>query len=509
MSQIIIATDKALPRDIDVQVNVSKPQVELTTDLSVMVFLTPDDITFDQSANRIRYYNSLDAVAADFVASSEAYRAATAFFSQVPRAKTFAIARVFDAAVAGFLMCGTTQTTLATWTAVTNGAFAIALDGVTKQITGLNFSSCTTITGATSSGVFVINAALAASVAGTTCVSEGGRLKITSATTGDSSSVGFLTTPTSGTDISGVGFMAGGLIDGAVQVAYAIPGYLPTGLVAEAQLIKEAAACAGKFVYGWTLDKQYRDDSDAVDLAEWVEAQGILLGLCVNSSMAYDANSTTDVGALINTAGCTRTFVVYHNNSYYYPEVAILAYALSVDYAAENSTITAKFKDLIGIPTVPMTETELAVLTSKRINTFTLVGNNSRTFRDGTEASPSWFLDDRINLDNFKEELQVAVYIVFLIKKKVPYNSNGINMIGTAIDQVCRRYVSNGTFSTRPSTTPPVDGPAIEPAYIISFANLVTMTASDRAARRGPPCTIIANLAGAIHSINVNVEAFA
>jgi hypothetical protein len=514
MSQIIIASSKALSRDIDVRVNVSKPQVELTTDLSVVVFLTPNDITFDQSANRIRYYDSLDAVAADFVTSSEAYRAATAFFSQSPRAQTFAVARVFEDPVAGFLKTGSLSTTMATWTAITTGSFAIALDGVTKKITGLDFSACTTLTQVAA----VINTALDTSVDGTTCVLENGALKITSATTGNASSVGFLTTAYDtatppaviGVDISGHSYLKGAyLIDSAVQDAYAVPGYAPTDLVTEAGYIKEAAACAGKFVYGWTLDKQYRDDSDAVDLAEWIEAQTAILGLCVNSSMAYDANSTTDVGALVNAAGYTRTFAVYHNNAYYYPEVAVLAYALSVDYAMENSTITVKFKDLLGIPTVPIDAADNTVLESKRINTFTLVGNNSRTVREGTEAHDSWFLDDRINLDNFKEELQVAVYNVFLLKKKVPYTSNGVNMLWQAIDAVCSRYVLNGTFSERPSTTPSGDKPAIEPAYSINFTSLSRMSASDRASRKGPPCTLVVNLAGAIHSINIDVTAFA
>lgn len=520
MSQIIIASSKALSRDIDVRVNVSKPQVELTTDLSVVVFLTPNDITFDQSANRIRYYDSLDAVAADFVTSSEAYRAATAFFSQSPRAQTFAIARVFETPVAGFLKTGSLSTTMATWTAITTGSFAIALDGVTKKITGLDFHSCTTLTQVAA----VINTALDTSVTGTTCVLdiESGTLKIISATTGDASSVGFLTTAYDtatppaviGVDISGHSYLKGAyLIDSAVQDAYAVPGYTPaTGddnLAAEAVYIKEAATCAGKFVYGWCLDKQYRDDDAVLNLAEYLEAQTAILGLCVNNSMAYDANSTTDVGALVSAAGYTRTFVVYHNNAYYYPEVATLAYALSVDYAAENSTITVKFKDLIGMPTVPIDSTDMTVLESKRINTFTLVGNNSRTFREGTEAHDSWFLDDRINLDNFKEELQVAVYNVFLLKKKVPYTSNGVNMLWVAIDAVCARYVMNGTFSERPSTNPTGDKPAIEPAYSINFTSLSRMSASDRASRKGPPCTLIVNLAGAIHSININVEAFA
>jgi len=233
------------------------------------------------------------------------------------------------------------------------------------------------------------------------------------------------------------------------------------------------------------------------------------IGLCVNSAFAHDSGSTTDIGYLCKTAGYTRTFVVYHNNPYYYPEMAILAIALSVNYSASNSTITMKFKDLYGIPTVPVTESELAVLTSKRINTFTLVGNNSRTTREGVDSNTSWFIDDRINLDNFKEELQVAVYNVFLQNNKVPYTTNGVNLIFNAEDSICRRYVLNGTFAARPIQLASNDNKvSIDPAYTISFTPLQNMTVSDRASRIGPPSTIIANLDGAVHSININVEAY-
>ena len=125
-----------------------------------------------------------------------------------------------------------------------------------------------------------------------------------------------------------------------------------------------------------------------------------------------------------------------------------------------DSTITTKFKDLNGIPTVSITQTQLEVLNGKRINTFTAVGNNARTFREGVNASPSWFIDDRINLDNFREELQVAVYNVFLQRKKVPYTANGLNLLRSAMDRICNRYVINGTFAERPVDQTEYDKPS-------------------------------------------------
>lgn len=517
MSQIIISDGKSLPRDIDVTVNVSKPQAETTTDLSVAVFCTPN-ATFDHDASRIRFYSTLDAVGDDFVTSAEAYKAAQAWFSQSPRAKTFAIARVFNSGVAGFLQCGAVgNTVLADWKAITNGSFTISIDGVEEDVTAISFAAITSLPGIAA----VLQTAIRAAGEGTgftaatvTFNEVTNQVRITSGSTGDSSSVSYLTTvsPASGTDISGSSFLNGAFVTGALtQSCYVVPGYLPTGIVGELGYIAEAATASGKFVYGWALDKTYRDSDDSVLAAGWAEAQSAaLMGIVTNSPFALDASSTTDVGYVLNHNGYHRTFCVYHNNAYYYPEVSLLAYALSVNYASYMSTITTKFKVLQGIPTVPMTVSELTVLLNKRINTYTLVGNSSKTFREGQESDDTWFIDDLTNLDNFKEELQVEVYNVFLRNKKIPYTANGVALLYTAIAKICDRYVYNGTFAPRPLSEAETleKGYNTDPAYTITFTPLGSMTVSDRALRKGPPATISVNLAGAIHSIDIGVEAY-
>lgn len=517
MSQIIISDGKSLPRDIDVVVNVSKPQAETATDLSVGVFCTPN-ATFDHDASRIRFYSTLDAVGDDFVTSAEAYKAAQAWFSQSPRAKTFAVARIFESGVAGFLQGGVIgTTTLSEWKAVTNGSFTISIDGVEEDVTSVSFAAITELAGIAG----VLQTAIRAAGEGTgftaatvTYDATNKRIRIKSGSTGDTSTVSYLSavSPASGTDISGSGFLNSVFVAGALtQSCYTVPGYLPTGIVGELGYIAEAAMASGKFVYGWALDKTYRDTDDAVLAAGWAEAQSAaLMGIVTNSPFAIDPSSTTDVGYVLKANGYHRTFCVYHNNAYYYPEVSLLAYALSVNYSSFMSTITTKFKVLQGIPTVPMTVSELTVLLNKRINTYTLVGNSSKTFREGQESDDTWFIDDLTNLDNFKEELQVEVYNVFLRNKKIPYTASGVALLYTAIAKICDRYVYNGTFADRPLSEAETleKGYNTAPPYTITFTPLGSLTVSDRALRKGPPATVEVNLAGAMHSIEIGVEAY-
>ena len=164
-------------------------------------------------------------------------------------------------------------------------------------------------------------------------------------------------------------------------------------------------------------------------------------------------------------SGYRRTFTFYHDNPQVYPEMSYLALALSVNYALNSSTLTMKFKQLPGISTVPLTETQLAALESRRINTYVSIGNTSSVIREGVQAASDWFTDSLVNLDNYKEELQVEV------------------------------YNTETGYDTLPATS-------------ITPASVAGATMSERAARIAPPIAITAYEAGAFHSVAIAVSVY-
>ncbi len=512
MSTVIVCQNKALPRSIDVTMSVQKAQIESTTDLSVPVFNTPNS-GFRHGAERIQYFQSITPMEDLWTADEEPRKAGTTFFSQNPRAATFAVAGIFTTAQAGYAKYKAANTTIATWAAVSDGEFQITdVDGGgAVEVSAIDFSAVLTMDDVNAA----IQARLTVASAGSLIEWTGTQFILTSPTTGATSVVGNLNTPAvpAGTDISVAGFMNGqDDANDPTDDNILVPGYTPTGNIAdELTLIEEAARCSGQFVYAYTFDKIYRDSSDQLDIAAWVEARSVIAGLTFNSPLVIDPNSTSDLGSQLYALGYEKTFGVYHDNAYYYPEVGILATMLSVNYAAAGSVITAKFKDVVGIPTVPVDETDLSVLVGKRVNTFTVVGNNSRTFREGMMFSSSWFLDERIGMDNYVEELQTALYNVFLQNGVVPYTGVGLALQRGAIDQVSNRYVSNGLFSERELSAEEAGSNEIrvKPAYLADPAAISSMTASDRANRIGPPWTIDVYLSGAIHKTSVNINAFA
>lgn len=501
MVNVVNCGSASLPRSLDVQVTVSRPGAEVTTDLSVAVFVQAGG-GFDFGAGRLAFYSSFDAVDDDPRVTAEGKKAARDFFAQPRRARRMAIGQVFDTPQAGYLLTGAVGS-VAAFQAVTAGSVAVAVDGINYNLSALNFSTDTTLALVATR---IQSALVTAGAAGATVAVSGTQFKITSGTSGDGSTVSFLApvSPAVGTDISGPGLLNGRTGTGVVQ-----PGYTPGDLVSEAALIKEAGRCNGSFLFGWALDAAFRDTADQVAFSQWIQANQLASPPVSNSPLAWDPNSTTDLGPEIKQLGLYAAWPYYHDNAEFYPDMALLAVMLSVNYAQRKSTITAKFKDLVGIPTVGLTETQWQVLKSKGYNTFTLTGNTARVNREGTTGNVAWFMDDWVNLRNFQEEIEVAEYNCFLRNGKVSNDPDGQATMQEGLQQVCEKYIFNGTFSARKVLDlTNIDGFRIDPPYTITPGLFELQTVAERTDRVGPPFVIDVNLAGAMHSIAVGINAY-
>lgn len=272
--------------------------------------------------------------------------------------------------------------------------------------------------------------------------------------------------------------------------------------------IQAAANLLGVFIYGWTLGATLRDVTDQAAAAVWALSQEkAVMVLCTNSTDALNGSLSSDIGSVVKATGNRRAVVLYHDNVLRYPDVSILAYMLHVNYQMKDSTVTAKFKVLPGIETVSLTPSQWGVLNAKGYNTYTAVGNNARTFRDGDTEDTTWYLDTLINIDNFVEDLSVAVFNVFLRNKKVPYTKVGQMMLMDAALNVGSQYTYNGSFAPRDMADTSVKaGYRTVKAVEIIPTPIYNMSASDRAQRVGPPMQIIVQDSGAIHSVAINVE---
>lgn len=383
---------------------------------------------------------------------------------------------------------------------VTDGAMTLDMNGVTLNLHGLNFA-----TYGSSLTLNEVVQILTAAIGSSGLVETSGQsIVISTSQQGADVTIGYASSASSITDLSAI------LALTQSTAASRIDGYTPGGLVSEVALIQTAARCAGRSVFAWTLDRQYRDTQDQKDFADWAEAQDqAYFSACTNSVQAYNTADTTNIGFYAHNKGYIKTSVMYHNNPQVYPDVSYAALALSVNYALENSTLTMKFKQLTGIETVPLTETQLSSLKVRRINTYVSMGNSSSVVREGVQSADSWFTDSHVNLSNYKEELQVEVFNVFMRNKKVKYTSAGQDLLVSAAAKINNRYIRNGTFADREEeTTDNETGYTTLPACTITPAPIYSATTSERANRVAPPIAIVAYEAGAFHSVAIDVTVY-
>lgn len=392
------------------------------------------------------------------------------------------------------------EITLADLYNVTDGAMTLVMNGATVNLYGLNFA-----TYGSSLTLNEVAQILTAAIGSNGLVEVSGQsIVISTSQQGADVTIGYAYSASSITDLSSI------LALTQSTAASRIDGYTPGGLVSEVALIQTAARCAGRSVFAWTLDRQYRDTQDQKDFADWAEAQDqAYFSACTNSVQAYNTADTTNIGFYAHNKGYIKTSVMYHNNPQVYPDVSYAALALSVNYALENSTLTMKFKQLTGIETVSLTETQLSSLKARRINTYVSMGNSSSVVREGVQSADSWFTDSHVNLSNYKEELQVEVFNVFMRNKKVKYTSAGQDLLVSAAAKINNRYIRNGTFADREEeTTDNETGYTTLPACTITPAPIYSATTSERANRVAPPIAIVAYEAGAFHSVAIDVTVY-
>lgn len=128
---------------------------------------------------RFRSYDTIEGVATDFGTEAPEYHAAALYFGQTPKPKQLMIGRWIRTNSAAQNIGGilsASQADISQWNVITSGGVVIVIDGVTKTLTGLDFSGETNLNGVAD----VINASLT----GATIAWDGSKFIVTSSTAG-------------------------------------------------------------------------------------------------------------------------------------------------------------------------------------------------------------------------------------------------------------------------------------------------------------------------------------
>lgn len=483
-------------RLINVSVNLS-PTAASAQNLSTLMLLGSSDVI--DPTEGYRTYSQLEDVAADFGTTAPEYLSAVLWFEQLPQPANLLIGRWTPTASHGKLLgapLSIAAQALSNFTGIANGKFTYTLDGGSPLTT-----SNINLTGA--ANLPAVAALVSAQTTGLTFTWNPAfqRFEAESATTGVSSTVSFLTTPGSGTDISGIlGMQA------TQSGAYQSPGQASeTAVSAVAYFdLQYGQAFYGILVIGAV-------DADHLAIAALVEGLNNkhIYFLTTNEAGVLVPATTTDIAYLLKQLGYKRTWTQYSSTNPY-AAVSAAARILTVDYNGNNTVITLMYKQEPGIMAENINTNQADALEAKNCNVFVWYNNDTAIIEKGMVAA-GLFLDIITTTDWLALTVQAALYnLLYASPTKIPQTDAGSQLMVTAIENVCSQGVVNGMLAPGIWLAAGFgqlnqNGFLVKGYYV--YAPLVsTQSAADRDARRAVPIQVAAKLAGAVHTVAMTIN---
>lgn len=484
-------------RVVNVQV-VMAPKAAQTRNFGSLLIL--GDSSVIDTTERLREYNDIDSIASDFGTAAAEYKAAALYFGQSPQPSICYIGKWARVATNGVLrgaVLDSSESALANFTAVSNGAMDITIDGgVEQNVTGVDFSGALNLNG--------VAAILDTALTGATVAwdATNSRFVVTSQTTGATSSVSFANAPVSGTDISGLFGLRS--TDG---------GYSAVGAAAETPVeAVETLANMSNDWYGLMFAASVQPtDDEVMDVAAYIEASGIsrIYGVTNQNAGTLDSVTTTDISSRLKAAQYKRTFTQY-SSSAAHAVASIFGRAFTVNFQGSNTTITLKFKQEPGITYENLTASQASTLENKNCNVFVLYNNDTAILQEGVMAN-GYFFDEVHNADWLQNDVQTAVYnLLYTSTTKIPQTDAGINLILTTISQRLDQAVVNGMAAPGVWNAAGFgaleQGDTLAKGYYVYAPPVATQSQADREARKAPVIQCAVKLAGAVHSVSVLIS---
>lgn len=487
-----MATGLSVDRVVKVAVNL-QPLAAGRRNFGVLC-IAGDSAVID-GLERLRSYTSIEGVADDFGTTDPEYLAALLYFSQSPKPSILYIARWVREDSPGLLYGGMATTTMETWTAITDGSMSLAIDGDAVALTSLDFHSATNMNGVAS----VINTALGSDG---DCTWDGTKFIITSGTAGADSSVGYATSGASGTNVSALAGLT-------ATLAYdPVPGYDAETPV---QCAETLADVSGEWYGLMFAASAMPTDDQSVAVAGFIEAasKARVFGYTVTDIRAKSAVYASDLFTRLKALSYDRSIGQFSTSSPY-AVASLLGRAFTVNFNANRSTITLKFKTEPGIVAETITETEATALAAKNANVFVNYDNDTAIVQEGKVASGAYF-DEVHGLDWLQNAIQTECFnLLYQSKTKVPQTESGVGQIVSTIAKVCREAINNGLIApgvwNADGFGQLAQGDYLPQGFYIYSQPIVDQAQSEREARKAPPIQVAAKLAGAVHFVDVAID---
>lgn len=463
--------------------------------------------TVIDTTTRMRIYATLAAVAADFGTTAEEYLSAALWFGQNPQPTSLNIGRWCKNAAAGQLICGAltvANTLLSAWTAISTGSFKLAVDGgASTNVPNMNFSGATSLSGVAAIIQTAIQG-LGGSYAAVTCTYNAvyNRFQITSGTTGNTSTVAFLTAGTTGVDISGQ-------MEGLSTSAGA---YVAPGLAAETALTA-VELFDNQFAGQWyNLFIPSAVDADHTAIAPYIDGDATPHFYWINTqeSQVLALGDTTHIGYLLQQLQSQHVAWQYSSTSLY-AVWSMAARIATVNWAGSNTAISLMYKQEPGVTAESLTVSQIDALESYNGNVYVNYQFSTSVPIIEPGICPSGqFIDTIIGVDGLRLQIQTNLFnLLFESTTKIPQTDAGVAILENGCTAACDQYVINGFLAAGVWNTSGFgqlqEGQWLDAGYYVFAQPIASQSQSQRAARISPPIQVAAKLAGAIDTVAVTV----
>lgn len=268
---------------------------------------------------------------------------------------------------------------------------------------------------------------------------------------------------------------------------------------------------------GWMTNKKAEAEEviAAAQLNETLESIYLL-----GSGDAADFTADTGLFDKVSKLSLSRTKLLYYGDSTENLDNMrgfVAAYAgrgFSVNFAAQNSTITMNLKDLVGV-SPDSTVTEAIYQNAEQLGVDMYVAYNGLP-KIVSNGNPLYF-DDIYNRLWFELTMRVELFnALATTSTKIPQTETGMNNLKSAARAVCQRGVYNGFMA--PGTWNGTDTFGDQDdfyrniedfGFYVYSAPVSQQSQSERETRVAPVVQVACKQAGAIHKMNliINFEA--
>lgn len=231
-----------------------------------------------------------------------------------------------------------------------------------------------------------------------------------------------------------------------------------------------------------------------------------IFGAKIMNTACMDPTQTNDLASVLSSVNNRRILWMF---SSYNPQAVATMFGrgFTVDFSANNSTITLAYKQAPGLQGENLNETQFSTPIAKGGNVNIKVNNGAVMLWNGQMSNGYWF-DEVRGIDWLQNQIQVNVFNLFYTTStKIPQTDAGSDLISTAIAQGCEAGINNGLLAPGQWNAAGFgmlkQGATLSKGYYTYYPPVTSQAENDRQARKSVPFQTAVKLAGAVQQAQV------